>query len=245
MAARIAGSGGIRQERSSPGRNDWRPVVHLSVHRRDVDGPDPGGALSAASEVDPEGTSAMNGLPATKPEHLAADPNCSCCLTGSWEALGRITGQPSRRGFLAGLAGGAAAASAIAAAGAATPAAAAMPVPPFPTSLVAKVNAVIDADAARLTEIFQDLHRHPEIAFTETRTADIVATALRELGYAVTTGIGRTGVVGVLANGAGPTLWFRADMDANGGVRETTGLPYAAAGPQQLPDGTEVDAMHA
>ncbi len=111
-------------------------------------------------------------------------------------------------------------------------------------ALVAKVNAAIDADAARLTEIFKDLHRNPEIAFTEVRTAAIVAKELTALGYDVTTGIGKTGVVGVLKNGPGQTLWFRADMDANG-VRETTGLDYAAAKPQRLPDGRDVDAMHA
>ena len=94
--------------------------------------------------------------------------------------------------------------------------------------LIARVSTTIDADAPRLTAIFKDLHQHPEIAFTETRTAGIVAAELKRLGYVVTTGIGKTGVVGVLKNGAGPTLWFRADMDANGGVSESTGLPWAA-----------------
>ena len=116
---------------------------------------------------------------------------------------------------------------------------------PAPSTLVEKVNASIDADAERLTEIFKDLHRNPEIAFTEVRTAGIVASELEALGYEVTGGIGGTGVVGVLRNGPGPTLWYRADMDANGGLIETTGLDYAASGPQRLPDGTEVDAMHA
>ena len=55
----------------------------------------------------------------------------------------------------------------------------------------------------------------------------------------------KPGVVGVLKNGPGPTLWYRADMDANGGVRETTGLPWAAMQPQTLADGSEVDVMHA
>ena len=45
--------------------------------------------------------------------------------------------------------------------------------------LIAKVNAVVDADTARLTAIFKDLHQHPEIAFTETRTAGIVVPRLR------------------------------------------------------------------
>ncbi len=112
-------------------------------------------------------------------------------------------------------------------------------------ALIDKVKAVIAADTPRLEATFKDLHGNPELAFTETRTAGIVAAELKKLGYAVTTGIGRTGVVGVLKNGPGPTLWYRADMDANGGVRETTGLPWAATKPQTLADGSEVDVMHA
>ncbi len=112
-------------------------------------------------------------------------------------------------------------------------------------ALIDKVKTVIDADAPRLEATFKDLHANPELGFTETRTAGIVAAELRKLGYTVTTGIGRTGVVGVLKNGPGPTLWFRADMDANGGVREATGLPWAATKPQALADGSEVDVMHA
>lgn len=111
-------------------------------------------------------------------------------------------------------------------------------------AVLAKVNAGVDADTPRLVALFKDLHQHPELAFTETRTAGIVAEELKQLGFAVTAGIGKTGVVGILRNGSGPTLWFRADMDANA-VRETTGLAYAAAGKQRQPDGSEVDAMHA
>jgi len=115
----------------------------------------------------------------------------------------------------------------------------------LPEALITKINAVIDADAERLTSIFKDLHQHPEIGFTETRTAGIVASELRSLGFTVTEGIGATGVVGVLSNGSGPTVWFRADMDANPGVRESTGLPYAATSKQRLADGSEIDVMHA
>ena len=110
--------------------------------------------------------------------------------------------------------------------------------------VITKVTATVESDAPRLTAIFKDLHQHPEIAFTETRTAGIVARELKALGYEVTTGIGKTGVVGVLRNGPGPTLWFRADMDANS-VLEATGLPWAATAPQRLPDGSEIPVMHA
>jgi amidohydrolase len=113
-----------------------------------------------------------------------------------------------------------------------------------PPALVAKVSAAVDADTPRLTAIFKDLHQHPELAFTETRTAAIVSKELKALGFDVTTNVGKTGVVGVFRNGPGPTLWFRADMDSNS-VLEATGLPWAATQPQRLADGSEVPVMHA
>ncbi|PZO02362.1 MAG: amidohydrolase [Alphaproteobacteria bacterium] len=153
---------------------------------------------------------------------------------------------PSRRLLLAGsagLGGGLLSVAGTARAQAAAPSLAAPN--QIPSALIEKINAVIDADAVRLKSVFKDLHQHPEIAFTETRTAGIIAGQLRALGFTVTEGIGKTGVVGVLVNGPGPTVWFRADMDANPGVRETTGLPYAATAKQRLADGTEIDVMHA
>ena len=115
---------------------------------------------------------------------------------------------------------------------------------PIPAALIAKVNTAVATDTPRLIAIFKDLHQHPEIAFTETRTAAIVAKELKALGFIVTEGIGKTGVVGVLKNGPGPTVWFRADMDSNS-VREATGLPWAATAQQRLADGSEIDVMHA
>ena len=78
-----------------------------------------------------------------------------------------------------------------------------------------------------LDAIYRDLHRHPELSFQEHRTAGIVAEALRGLGYEVTEGIAGTGVVGVIANGDGPTVLLRADMDGLP-VEEATGLDYAS-----------------
>lgn len=72
----------------------------------------------------------------------------------------------------------------------------------------------LDIDLPRLVEFRRDLHRHPELGFCETRTARLVADRLAELGWAVDTGLARTGVVATLANGAGPTVGLRADMDA-------------------------------
>ncbi|HAD42659.1 amidohydrolase [Plesiomonas shigelloides] len=78
----------------------------------------------------------------------------------------------------------------------------------------------------------------------DSRTAAIVSAELKKLGFTVTEGIGKTGVVGVLKNGEGPTVWYRADMDANT-VREAVDLPYAAKNKQRQPDGSAVDVMHA
>ena len=87
-------------------------------------------------------------------------------------------------------------------------------------------------DLDELAALYRDLHAHPELAFAEHRTAGIVAERLRGLGYQVTTGVGGTGVVGVLANGDGPTVLLRADMDGLP-VLEQTGLPYASTGHAQ------------
>ncbi|MGH7476029.1 MAG: M20 metallopeptidase family protein [Longimicrobiales bacterium] len=67
---------------------------------------------------------------------------------------------------------------------------------------------------AELIEVRRDLHRHPELAFRETRTAGIVADRLATLGLQIQRGVGGTGVVADLANDSGPTVALRADMDA-------------------------------
>lgn len=82
-------------------------------------------------------------------------------------------------------------------------------------------------DPAALADLYRDLHAHPEPGFGEERTAAVGAAALADAGYQVTTGVGGTGVVGVLRSGPGPTVLIRADMDALP-VRELTGLPYAS-----------------
>jgi hippurate hydrolase len=95
-----------------------------------------------------------------------------------------------------------------------------------------------------LAVLYRDLHAHPELAFAEHRTAAIVAERLLELGYAVTTGVGGTGVVGVLSNGTGPTVLLRADMDGLP-VLEQTGLPYASTVHAMDARGADVPVMHA
>jgi hippurate hydrolase len=73
----------------------------------------------------------------------------------------------------------------------------------------------------------RDLHAHPEIGFEESRTSAFVAAKLAEFGCTVHQGVGKTGVVGVLQTGNGPSIGLRADMDALP-MDETTGLPYAS-----------------
>jgi amidohydrolase len=95
-----------------------------------------------------------------------------------------------------------------------------------------------------LESLYKDFHSHPELSMQEKRTAEIAAQHLRATGYEVTTGIGKTGVVGVLKNGDGPVIMLRADMDALP-VREATGLPYASNQMAIDREGKTVPVMHA
>ena len=82
--------------------------------------------------------------------------------------------------------------------------------------------------AAEFVALRRDIHRHPELAFDEHRTAALVAERLRAWGYEVVTGVGGTGVVGRLVRGDGPRrLGLRADMDALP-IDEATGLEHAS-----------------
>src|SRR3954447_12683470 len=106
------------------------------------------------------------------------------------------------------------------------------------------VLAGLDGIMTGLEDLYRDIHQHPELSLQEQRTAGKAAERLRAVGYAVTTGVGGTGVVGVLSNGEGPTVMVRADMDALP-IREATGLPYASTATATDPDGNEVPVMHA
>jgi len=114
---------------------------------------------------------------------------------------------------------------------------------PLGAEVLTSLKSVVAASADELTAIFQDLHRHPELGFAEMRTAGILAAELERLGFAVTTGIAGTGVVGILRNGDGPTVMYRADMDANA-VEEATGLPYASTVRVTRDDGADVPVAH-
>ena len=93
-------------------------------------------------------------------------------------------------------------------------------------------------------DLYRDLHEHPELSHHEHRTARKVAERLRQSGCQVHTGVGGTGVVGVLRNGSGPTVLLRAEMDALP-VREATGLPYASTATGVDADGNAVPVAHA
>jgi amidohydrolase len=95
-----------------------------------------------------------------------------------------------------------------------------------------------------LEALYKDIHSHPELSMQETRTAGIAAKRLNAAGYEVATGVGKTGVVGILRNGDGPTVMLRADMDALP-VKEQTGLPYASAVTVKDAEGNTVPVMHA
>ena len=94
-----------------------------------------------------------------------------------------------------------------------------------------------------LEAVYKDIHAHPELSMQETRTAGIAASHLKANGFEVTAGIGKTGVVGILRNGDGPTIMLRADMDALP-IKEATGLPYASTVTATGPDGKTTPVAH-
>jgi len=90
------------------------------------------------------------------------------------------------------------------------------------------IRAATQRIEAHLIEVRRDIHAHPELAFEEVRTAGVVARELEALGIPHQTGVGRTGVVGIIEGGRpGPVLAIRADMDALP-IHEQTGLSFAS-----------------
>jgi len=113
-----------------------------------------------------------------------------------------------------------------------------------PASTSSPVLAPLEAIYPDLEKLSIDLHQNPELSFHEEKTAAKMADRLRALGYQVTTGVGKTGVVGVLRNGKGPTVMLRTDLDALP-VEEKTGLPYASTVTTTDDKGATVHVMHA
>lgn len=111
-------------------------------------------------------------------------------------------------------------------------------------SLGADINALARAVEGKVLVWFKDFHQHPELGLQEVRTAGIVAAHLQSLGFETRTGIGKTGVVGILRGARpGPIVALRADMDALP-VTEMTGLPYASKATTEY-RGEQVGLMHA
>jgi hippurate hydrolase len=110
--------------------------------------------------------------------------------------------------------------------------------------LAADLAAAVDGIYRDLDALYVDLHRHPELSLHEEHTAAKLAERLRRLGFEVTTGVGGTGVVGVLRNGEGPTVMLRTDLDGLP-VVEKTGLPYASTVTVADDAGNSVGVMHA
>lgn len=115
-----------------------------------------------------------------------------------------------------------------------------------------QLDSMIDQELPSLLATYKQLHLAPELSQHEEKSAALVATRLRELGYSVTERVGKYdeagvisyGVVAVLKNGNGPTLYVRTDMDALP-VVEQTGLAYASTVKTRNDAGEEVGVMHA
>src|SRR5258705_12354605 len=102
----------------------------------------------------------------------------------------------------------------------------------------------IDSYYPDLQGLYQDIHRNPELAFQEVQTAAKLAARLEALGFEVTAGVGRTGIVGLLKNGAGPVVMLRTELDALP-VAEKTGAPFASTVVTKNLSGATVPVMHA
>jgi len=112
-------------------------------------------------------------------------------------------------------------------------------------SAQAAVDPVTEANEAyaKAYGLYVTLHQHPELSGAELQTSAKLAAELRALGYSVTEHVGGTGLVAVLANGAGNTVMLRTELDALP-VEEKTGLPYASKLRVKDPAGREVAVGH-
>jgi len=107
-----------------------------------------------------------------------------------------------------------------------------------------QIASLVDQRLGEWVALYKELHAAPELSLREEQTAARLAELWEAAGLAVTPNVGGHGVVAVLANGEGPTLLIRTDMDALPVVEET-GLPYASRVRVELDDGSHVGVMHA
>lgn len=105
------------------------------------------------------------------------------------------------------------------------------------------IDRFLDGKYPGLDRLYKDLHQHPELGFQEYRTAKVLADAMRKLGFTVTEKVGKTGIVAIYRNGAGPTVMVRSELDALP-MQEKTGLPYASTQKTKDQDGRETFVAH-
>jgi len=118
-------------------------------------------------------------------------------------------------------------------------------------AIAQEVPALVDKQLPGLLATYKGLHAAPELSHHEAQTSALLASEMREAGYTVTEHVGKYpdgseayGVVGIMKNGAGPTLLIRTDLDALP-VAEDTHLPYASKVRSKNPAGQDVGVMHA
>jgi len=118
-------------------------------------------------------------------------------------------------------------------------------------AIAQEVPVLVDKQLPSLLTTYKGLHAAPELSHHEAQTSALLAAEMRKVGYTVTERVGKYpdgsqayGVVGVMKNGAGPTLLVRTDLDALP-VTEDTKLPYASKVRAKNPAGQDVGVMHA
>jgi amidohydrolase len=104
-------------------------------------------------------------------------------------------------------------------------------------------RAQVDAIYPGVEKLYFDLHRNPELAFHEQRTAAELAKRVKALGFEVTSGVGGTGIVAILKNGPGPVVMLRTELDALP-MEEKTGLPFASTTTTRNDAGVVVPVAH-
>jgi amidohydrolase len=106
----------------------------------------------------------------------------------------------------------------------------------------AAIDHGLDAQYPHIETVYKDIHSHPELGFQEAHTAALLAGEMRKLGYDVTEGVGKTGIVAILKNGPGPLIMVRTELDALP-MPEKTGLSYASTA-KQMYRGAESPVAH-
>jgi hippurate hydrolase len=113
---------------------------------------------------------------------------------------------------------------------------------PIADQFAPKVASLTSSMYPHLLTVYEDIHAHPELGFQETRTASKLAAEMRTIGFEVTEKVGKTGLVAIYRNGAGPTVLVRTELDALP-MEEKTDLPYASKA-KAVSNGRETYVAH-